>query len=463
MYLEHTFYLTLFFDWRGRIYTETSYLTYQGNSLAKAMMSFKNGGLISEPEHFEVLLAYGASLYGLSKLSFDERVNWSITNFDKIVSMDENFILSAEEPFLFISWSLEIKSNKDNIILKTPYISHLPIQWDATCNGLQHLSLLCNDVELAKSVNIVSSNKIDKPLDVYSIILDYIKNEINQLAKKEPDIYGNLSKFPLSRKLIKKSIMTIPYSVTLIGVKEQLIENLTKVKIPTGGTKFIYVYDYHEDNQSFRLNNKELFILAKFIHNSIFNLHPKLKIFVNYWYQVTNLLTSYNLGLKWLVPNGLLINQKYVHFEKITLFYKLFSKNKQVTLRKPTDKINLRKQKSGILPNLIHSLDACVLTLLTNKIITSGLNIPFYSVHDCFASTANNMFTLKTFYQHSLLDVYEDNKILKTIQKDINDYIKAQKPNSKNDLEIPDLNILIKPRINKNLMKHIRESFNIII
>ena len=157
-FMGRTFYFTMFFDWRGRIYTETSYLTFQGNSFAKAMLEFNDGGLIADPEHFDVLLAYGASLYGFGKLSFQDRVNWSITNLDIIVSLDSEFILSAEEPFLFIAWSLEIKKNKLNIINKTPFVSHLPIQWDATCNGLQHLSLLVNDLDLAKSVNICPSS-----------------------------------------------------------------------------------------------------------------------------------------------------------------------------------------------------------------------------------------------------------------------------------------------------------------
>ena len=463
LYLNFPFYFPMFFDWRGRLYSETSYLTYQGSELSKAMLLFKNGGLISQPEHFEVLLAYGASLYGLGKSSFIERVNWSTTNFDKIVEMDENFLLSADQPFLFIAWCLEIQTYKDNLLSKTPFISHFPIQWDATCNGLQHLALLCNDYKLAESVNIVKSDKNVKPSDIYSIILDFVINEIQNFTLIDPELYTNLSKFPLSRKLIKKSVMTIPYSVTIIGIKEQLIENFKVIKIPVSSNKYNYRYEYHVNNQSFQLTSKELFILAKLIHSSIFKLHPKLKIFLKYWYNVSDYLNEYNRGLKWSVPNGLVVNQKYVHFDKITIFYKLFfKKRKQVTIRKATNRINSRKQKSGILPNLIHSLDASVLTLLTNKLLkTNGPLTPFYSVHDCFASTANYMPTLKNLYQESLIDIYGENKFLNKIQSEINGYIDSLPENS--NLEKPDLNDLIKPRLNKKIMKNLKESFNIII
>jgi len=35
------------------------------------------------------------------------------------------------------------------------YISHLPIQLDATCNGYQHLSLLMGDEPLAGQLNLI--------------------------------------------------------------------------------------------------------------------------------------------------------------------------------------------------------------------------------------------------------------------------------------------------------------------
>ena len=471
LYKGHTFYFTLFFDWRGRIYTDTTYLTYQGNDLGKAMLEFKDGGLISQPEHFDVLLAYGASLYGLGHSSFSERVSWTLNNWDKVVAMDDNFILSAKEPLLFIAWSLEIIYNKDNIATKTPYISHFPIQWDATCNGLQHLSLLCNDEKLAESVNICPSTYLDKPKDVYTIMLNYILDKIKELVNSDPNLSViNLSKFPLSREFIKKSIMTIPYSVTLMGIKEQLASQLTLVKhTKPGSSKNEYYYELrNKDNISYKLNNKELLLLAKLIHNSIFELHPKLKVFIKFWLKISEILHDLDVSIKWMAPNGLLINQKYIHFDKITIFYKIFSKNKKVILQKPNNKINLRKQKSGILPNLIHSLDASTLTILVNKLKVNGYNVPFYSVHDCFASTANNMSLIKKLYKESLVDIYNDNKVLKIFEKDLLQYIDELVVNDEKVAEIiklktPSLKLIINPNLNKKLMKNLKESFNIIV
>jgi DNA-directed RNA polymerase len=37
------------------------------------------------------------------------------------------------------------------------FITFLPIQLDATCNGYQHLSLLSMDLSLAKELNLTTS------------------------------------------------------------------------------------------------------------------------------------------------------------------------------------------------------------------------------------------------------------------------------------------------------------------
>lgn len=47
------------------------------------------------------------------------------------------------------------------------------------------------------------------------------------------------------------------------------------------------------------------------------------------------------------------------------------------------------------MPNLIHSLDASNIQLLCKFLNENEIKIPLYTVHDCFASTANNMSILE--------------------------------------------------------------------
>jgi DNA-directed RNA polymerase len=59
----------------------------------------------------------------------------------------------------------------------------------------------------------------------------------------------------------------------------------------------------------------------------------------------------------------------------------------------------------SFMPNFIHSLDACNVHILIYKLIQSN-KIPVYTVHDCFASTANNMLILEHNVKTAFINIY---------------------------------------------------------
>jgi DNA-directed RNA polymerase len=78
------FYLPTFMDFRGRIYPYVSYLSYQGNDLARALLNFADSEPITA-KGFEYMQLYLASTYGHSSLTFEERLAWFDDNFDKFL------------------------------------------------------------------------------------------------------------------------------------------------------------------------------------------------------------------------------------------------------------------------------------------------------------------------------------------------------------------------------------------
>lgn len=68
LYRDEEFYLPVFCDFRGRLYTQNTILTYQGNDLSRALLLFSEKELIN---YFgkEALLVYFANLCGFDKLS----------------------------------------------------------------------------------------------------------------------------------------------------------------------------------------------------------------------------------------------------------------------------------------------------------------------------------------------------------------------------------------------------------
>lgn len=155
-------YLPVRLDYRGRIYCNVEYLNYQGIELAKALLKFSKGEkvLLSDTVSINYLKIFGANCFGFDKLSFYERIKWIDENEEGIINFENgNLIEKASSKLLFISFCIEynkyLKALNNN---EGYFITHLPIQLDATCNGFQHLSLLLSDINLAKQVNLTSSD-----------------------------------------------------------------------------------------------------------------------------------------------------------------------------------------------------------------------------------------------------------------------------------------------------------------
>jgi len=295
-YLDE-FYLPVNVDWRGRVYTLPSYLTYQGTDLAKSLINFANPDLITD-DRISHLKRYGANLYGNDKASLDYRSNWVDSHSSKITALDLDFIVKADEPFCFLAFAIEYKNwlNRKETVYTANVVkerinpelrkkelrisiasiegikefSHLPIYLDATCNGIQHLAALSKDKNIAPLVNLTKSNSDDSPQDIYSYVIPFVEAELKDLAikDKENEIFKD---FKLRRTLIKKPIMTIPYSVTIYGIAEYLESEFRVVEKGKGkNKKVVYITD-----QGLELTKKNIFKLASVIYKTFFYLFPK--------------------------------------------------------------------------------------------------------------------------------------------------------------------------------------------
>ena len=84
------------------------------------------------------------------------------------------------------------------------------------------------------------------------------------------------------------------------------------------------------------------------------------------------------------------------------------------------------------MPNLIHSLDSTSLSLLYEQFIHS-FNLKhatlFLSVHDCFGTTCEKVFTLKTILASVYTDLYSSDPYLYKFDKYILDHIEANTDN----------------------------------
>jgi hypothetical protein len=418
---NNSIYFPLFVDWRGRILTNTGSFSYQQGELARSLVLFRDGQILNK-SGLESLKIYTANCFGKDKLPYNKRLTWVDENIDNITKLDLDFIFKADEPFLFLSCCLELKgyfSDPNN------FISRLPIYKDATCNGLQHLSLMISDINLAKYVNILISSRDDVPQDVYSFMVTKVKIKIKELIDID-GYYSKLLYINIIRKFIKRAIMTIPYGATVRGIVNQLKTEFFKLDGFEKGKPVYSLIDnkYNKDNLDFNLSYKEINALGKILHDILYETFDSLKLLVSYFKKMNQKLKTLNLNPIWLTPGGLTIEQKYVFTEEKTITSKILGKRKSITRRTPiVDEINLKKQNEGIVPNIVHSFDASNISLLIKELLKNKHNINILTIHDCFATNANNVELMVFNVKVAFSMLYSNKSFVDNYHNFILDYI----------------------------------------
>ena len=445
----HEFFIPVRIYNRGRIYCEPEYLNYQSTELAKSLLLFSKGEKVNKMDKTSInyLKLFGANCFGLDKKSFNERIKWVDDNEDQIINFYNGDIVSkASSPFLFISFCFEYNRWLDCLQDHDSFefITYLPIQLDATCNGYQHLSLLGLDEELAVNLNLTKSTINDYPKDFYSLIVGlvklYFKNKLQDTKAKysenEINSYKRLFNLDVQRSLVKKTVMTIPYNASDFSLIEylkksfeydyELNKQLSIVNLENEGIKEKnQIWYKHKDNPKILLELNDFSILNKAIIHVLFNKFNKLNELVKYFKQIADICFKLNLFIPWTLPTGIEIQQSYMDVKDIRI--RPFSYNDNSFSLKVANKkkYNKEKQINSFMPNLIHSLDAASLTMLIDSYFKENLEFKnIYAIHDCFAVTCNNTVELISMLKIAYIKIYSNIGYLRKLDQNIKDHIK---------------------------------------
>lgn len=165
--------------------------------------------------------------------------------------------------------------------------------------------------------------------------------------------------------------------------------------------------------------------LTKVIYEVLTKELPSLKKLTDYLNSLINILLKLNKPIIWITPNGLKINLSTIKFESVKTTSRLLPNSKPVTISLPTKELNKVKIRRSFMPNLIHSLDASNIHLLISKLD----NMCFYTIHDCFATSANNMLLLDHLVKLTFIEIYlKDGNYLERMHSNIQDQIKSFAP-----------------------------------
>jgi DNA-directed RNA polymerase len=225
-FLHDTFYIPHNMDFRGRCYPVPPYLSPVGDDLNRGLLLFAEGRELGETG-LRWLQIHLANVYGYDKLSFNERARFAEDHIDDILDSADKPLdgrqwwLQAEDPWQCLATCFELAD-----VLRSPdpkkFVSHFPVHQDGTCNGMQHYAALGGDIRGARAVNLEDG---DRPADIYTRVVEIV-NKVIEGDKKLGHEMALHIKEPLTRKVVKQTVMTTVYGVTFIGARDQIAKQL---------------------------------------------------------------------------------------------------------------------------------------------------------------------------------------------------------------------------------------------
>tara|TARA_R100001480_G_scaffold138308_1_gene135385 strand:- start:48 stop:1394 length:1347 start_codon:yes stop_codon:yes gene_type:complete len=380
-------------DFTGRIYPVASIFNPQGNDLSRALHRFHNGASINDEKARNWLGIAGANHWGLSKSSYEERIEWANTEgfalADQVATNPESTVSiwsQADEPFQFLAWCIEWFELQQQ---GYGYVSKHPVLLDGTNNGYQHFAAMTCDQDLAVKVNLIKSDEVQDLYDeVRAELLTDLADSDELLAV---DWFNNRE--VITRKLVKKPVMVIPYSGTLFGITTSIKEYLYKYNIDLPWPLDSFAHNY---------------FLARKIIQTVKKVCPKSSIIMEYLTDIAKCYGNESKTMRWNTPSKFYVNQNYYVQNSKQIRTKIGTSTVYLSLNDQTEEVNNRKSARSFAANFVHSLDAANVHLALEKSTNKGLK-NFTTIHDCFGSTAADIEEFISCVKQSFVEMYTSN------------------------------------------------------
>jgi len=384
-------------DFRGRKYPVESFLSPQNADYSKALLEFANSATITNEAEAKWLAIHGANVFGVDKVSLEDREMWAYMNVQNAVDVYNDPLTNrwwqeADKPWQALAWCKEWAEYNHARQSGETYETRLPCASDGSCNGLQHLSAMLRDKEGGRAVNLLPSKT---PQDIYS---DVAKRTTELLQQEQTLLANEILNIGIDRKICKRSVMIVPYSGTRHSCRDYIMEALEdkcKGKNP-----------WNDD--FFEASN----YLSGFVWQAINEVIVSAHAVMDYIKSLAKLFCMQGKPFEWVTPTGLLVRQAYKNTKKLRIETHLSGSVVKLNYRKPIDdSIDMRKSVSGSSPNFTHSLDAAALTFTVDKCLKEGIT-DFAMIHDSYGTHSPNMPMLNQKLREAFVEMYRDNDVL---------------------------------------------------
>lgn len=399
-------------DWRGRVYGVPSF-NFQRGDRVRSLFLFADGELIGEEglKWLKVHVANCGDFDKISKRPFDERVRWVDENLEKIKStaaapLREVWWTKADKPFQFLAACFELSS----ALTQGPtFVSRLPISFDGSCSGLQHLSAMMRDEKTARLVNLMPQ---DAPQDIYETIAKLVKPRVESDIEYYEDTHlaQMWLKEGIDRKVVKRNVMTYVYGSSAWGMAEQQREDLMRPladKVKSGKLK---EHPFGEDK-----GNAAAKYIAHSIHSTIENAVKRPAAAMKFLQALAAAMADEGLHLQWTTPAGSPWANRYYNQKdkQVRLYLHSLGVSFRVLLATGEEEpeIDRRKTKNGVAPNFVHACDAAHLLRTVNAAVAEGIT-SIATVHDSFGCLSSRAERFRKIVREEFVRMYEEHDVL---------------------------------------------------
>uniref|UniRef100_F1KUB3 DNA-directed RNA polymerase n=1 Tax=Ascaris suum TaxID=6253 RepID=F1KUB3_ASCSU len=414
-------------DFRGRVYPISPYLSHMGDDISRSLLRFAEGKQLGD-DGFRWLKLHCINLTGhLKRESIENRLAFFDKILPKILDSANNPLngdqwwMRSDEPWQTLAACIEIRDALRSGDPST-FVSHLPIHQDGSCNGLQHYAALGRDRQGGSEVNLLPSKL---PADVYSSVAKRVEDKRLEDEKSgDPDVKELAIALraalpsPVPRKVIKQTVMTTVYGVTMYGATQQIKRQLKALEI--------------ESDQL----GKFASYLAQKTFASLHDAFTSSMQLKDWFRQCAKAIVHLMHPVEWETPLGLPVMQPYLKLKK--------KHNKLCLL--PV----MMKQVNAFPPNFVHSLDSTHMMLTT--LHCRRLGITFAAVHDCYWTHACHVDRMNVLCRDQFILLHKQPLVQQCGKFFIEKYLPPRRRKAMDAMELAHFESVFKPSMKTGLL-----------
>ncbi|XRD77692.1 T3/T7 RNA polymerase [Dyella marensis] len=385
-------------DFRGRVYPIPGTLNPQGDDQTKALLVFAEGMPLGK-EGARWLAIHLANVFGVDKVPFEDRVRWVNENEEAILdsALDpldgHRFWTKADSPWCALAACFEWAGYK---AMGEEFVSHIPVALDGSCNGLQNFSAMLRDSIGGAATNLIPQQK---PADIYTQVMKVAAERIKAEAEG-----GNLMALVwdgrLTRNLVKRPVMTLPYGVTKAGMRDQIVDTLKKEGEDCAWDAAQY--------------------LADVLWDCIGQVVIAAREAMDWLKAAAKVAAKGDTPVSWTTPAGFPVLQEYRESIGSRINTHVGGRRTYISHSLEGTKLDGRRQALGISPNFVHSCDASHM-MLTVCTASDNEIAAFAMIHDSFGTHAANTHVLAASLRAAFVDQYT-----REVLTDFRDELSAQ-------------------------------------